>query len=143
MPCASNGVSHPQQQVGPILVSQTYFCILNGCWLIWRNLQFPLLQHSQAPQIQKMLPQFISFFFNHNLLNYLVEQCNLYARQYIASNPNSSYACLFVWKPLTGEEFKNFLGLALTMGLTKRMKSISTGPPNLYIICQSILLVCP
>ncbi|WP_159317604.1 hypothetical protein, partial [Klebsiella pneumoniae] len=43
-------------------------------------------------------------FFPEDLLQNMVDQTNLYAKQFIAANPNSSYARLFQWRRLTLDE---------------------------------------
>lgn len=78
-------------------------------------------QPGVQPNTSNFTPfNYFSLFFPQDLLQYIVDQTNLYADQFIASNPNSSYARMFNWRRLTLEEFKVFLGLTFNMGLTKK-----------------------
>ena len=54
------------------------------------------------------------------MLASIVAQCNLYAQQFIESNPMSYNACPYEWRALTVEEFKNVLGLTFCMGLNRK-----------------------
>ncbi|PIO39134.1 hypothetical protein AB205_0088760, partial [Aquarana catesbeiana] len=79
---------------------------------------------------------FLNLFFPNEFIQGIVDQTNLFAQQFITTNPSSSYARPFEWRPLTVVELKLFLGLTLNMGLTKKMKFISIGRPNPSTICQ-------
>ncbi|XP_040177296.1 piggyBac transposable element-derived protein 4-like [Rana temporaria] len=63
---------------------------------------------------------FFNLVFTEDLLSSIVFQCNLYAQQFIATNPTSSYSRPYEWKYLTVEDFRIFLGLTFNMGLTKK-----------------------
>ncbi|XP_069812926.1 piggyBac transposable element-derived protein 4-like [Dendropsophus ebraccatus] len=61
---------------------------------------------------------FFHLFIGDQVLELIVQQTNLYARQVILQNPRSSYAR--AWVPTTVPEFKKFLGITLNMGLVKK-----------------------
>ena len=64
--------------------------------------------------------EFFELFFTADLYDLVVAETNRYATQYITANPESFYAQPFRWKPVTVSEFKTFLGLTLSMGITKK-----------------------
>ncbi|XP_068118319.1 piggyBac transposable element-derived protein 4-like [Hyperolius riggenbachi] len=57
-------------------------------------------------------------FVNDDFLQFIVEQTNLYAAQFIESHPRSTYTRK--WTPTNLPELKVFLGLTFNMGLTKK-----------------------
>lgn len=73
----------------------------------------------------------VFFFLPDSILQFIVNQTNLFAQQYIDSNPSSFYPRPYEWRCLTLEEFRLFMGLTLNMRLTKKkMKEMTTDPPT-------------
>lgn len=64
---------------------------------------------------------YFRLFITEELLNYLVEETNLFAIQYLRDYPKSSkYAKLPTWTPTTLVEIKKFIGLLLLMGIVHK-----------------------
>ncbi|XP_069819668.1 piggyBac transposable element-derived protein 4-like [Dendropsophus ebraccatus] len=61
---------------------------------------------------------FFYLFVGDEVLGLIVEQTNLYARQYITQKPTCTYATS--WRPTSVAEIKKFLGLTLLMGVVKK-----------------------
>ncbi|XP_068112061.1 uncharacterized protein [Hyperolius riggenbachi] len=65
---------------------------------------------------------FFQLFISDNLLESIVLETNRYAQQFISTNPTSHYSKPGLWKPTTIGQLKQFLGLILNMGLTKKLR---------------------
>lgn len=59
-------------------------------------------------------------FFSDDLVTLMVTQTNLYAEQFIAQNPTSTYAQPHRWTLVHAKEMVKFWGLVLHMGLVKK-----------------------
>ncbi|CAJ0928404.1 unnamed protein product [Ranitomeya imitator] len=60
---------------------------------------------------------FFKVFFSEAFVNLMVEQTNLYARQFLDQNSGSSYSN---WSPVDAVEMMQFWGLVLHMGILKK-----------------------
>ena len=124
----STGITHPAQRDR----AQSYLpdALANPLWLPANSGSATIPPFTAQPGVQLNTSNFSKLdyfylFFPNDLLQYIVDQTNLNSEQFIAANPNSSYARMFTWRRLTLEEFKIFLGLAFNMGLSKKNESHS------------------
>ena len=63
---------------------------------------------------------YFQLFFTTSLLNKIVEETNRYATQFIEDHPNlPRYSLARYWIPVTANEFNQFFGLILLMGINK------------------------
>ena len=120
---SSSGVSPRPQRVRTN--ASLPYALLNPLWLPPNSGEAIIPPFTAQPGVQVNTENFapIDYFrliFTEDLLTSIVAQCNLYAQQFIQSNPTSFYSRPFEWRDLTVEEFKIFLGLTLNMGLNKK-----------------------
>ncbi|XP_040286033.1 piggyBac transposable element-derived protein 4-like [Bufo bufo] len=117
---------HRQQDLTPVTpIEGCPFEISNPVWShsdIYRPTIPPFTaQAGVNVPTQNFAPiDFFKLVITEQLLQEIVLQTNLYAQQFLASNPSSFYAKPHYWKPTTVPEIKQFLALTFNMGLTKK-----------------------
>lgn len=143
-PGTSRVSSQPQRDRGHTSLP---FALQNPLWLSPNPGAANIPPFTAQPGVQVNTDDFamLDFFhliFTEDLLSAIVAQCNLYAQQHMVSNPGSSYARHYEWGELTVEEFKIFLDITFTMGLTKKYSCTPIGLPNPSTTCHSSHPLC-
>ncbi|XP_030261760.1 piggyBac transposable element-derived protein 4-like isoform X2 [Sparus aurata] len=72
-------------------------------------------------QASDLPADFLELFLTDELLQHIVDQTNLYARQYFEARPdNLPYSRSNAWKPVSIPELKSFFGLSFLTGYIKK-----------------------
>lgn len=91
---------------------------------------------------------FFHLFFSYHFVYNMVEQMQIYAEQFMAANPNSSFTKPRMWTPTNSDELRKFEGLLLSMGIiiiinNEKTQLDPTGVVTYYIPPLCMPPYCP